>query len=34
MIKVELLHLPDCPNVEGARQLVRSCLSDLDTRLK
>lgn len=30
MMKVELLHVPDCPNVEGARQLVRSCLSELD----
>lgn len=30
MIKVELLHVPDCPNVEGARRLVRSCLSELD----
>lgn len=29
MIKVELLHVPDCPNVKGARQLVRSCLSEL-----
>lgn len=26
---VELLHIPDCPNVEDARQLLRDCLSEL-----
>ena len=28
-LKVELLHLPDCPHVERARELLRSCLGEL-----
>lgn len=28
-LKVELLHVPGCPHVEQARQLLRSCLVDL-----
>jgi hypothetical protein len=28
-LKVELLHLPDCPHVLRARQLLRACLSEM-----
>ena len=27
--EVELLHLPDCPNVDAARNLLRACLSEM-----
>lgn len=30
LLKIELLHLPDCPHVEQARHLLRACLTDLD----
>jgi hypothetical protein len=29
-VKIELLHLPDCPHVEQARQLLQACLTELD----
>ncbi|MFI5287327.1 MAG: alkylmercury lyase, partial [Candidatus Dormibacteria bacterium] len=29
-LKIELLHLPECPHVDEARQLLRACLSELD----
>jgi hypothetical protein len=28
-LKIELLHIPDCPHVEQARQLLRACLSEV-----
>jgi hypothetical protein len=28
-LKVELLHVPDCPHAEQARQLLLSCIGDL-----
>lgn len=28
-LQVELLHKPDCPNVESARHLLRDCLNEL-----
>lgn len=28
-LKVELLHVPGCPHVEGARQLLLACLGEL-----
>jgi hypothetical protein len=27
---IQLLHVPDCPHVEQARQLLHDCLRDLD----
>ena len=27
--EIELLHLPQCPNVDAARSLLRACLSDM-----
>lgn len=29
-MKIELLHLPDCPHVEEARHLLQECLTKLD----
>ena len=29
-LRIELLHLPECPHVEHARHLLQACLSDLD----
>lgn len=29
-LTIELRHLPDCPHVELARQLLRACLSEVD----
>jgi hypothetical protein len=28
-MKVELLHVPDCPHVDGARRLLVECLGEL-----
>jgi hypothetical protein len=28
-LTVQLLHIPDCPNVEQARRLLMACLSEL-----
>lgn len=28
-MRIELLHVPDCPNVAEARRLLESCLRDL-----
>lgn len=29
MIRVELLHMPDCPNTDAARRLLAGCLAEL-----
>jgi glutaredoxin len=28
-MKIELLHVPDCPHVDAARALLRECLTEL-----
>ena len=29
-VKIELLHLPDCPHVDHARHLLQACLTELN----
>ena len=29
MIRVELLHIPDCPNTDAARRLLAACLDEV-----
>lgn len=33
MIRVELLHIPDCPNTDRARRLLTDCLGELGLRV-